>query len=463
MDSRRGRKQLTFYRQVSVSGVSQARMTEVVGVVLVLLSLSIDRIPLFGDAIPVQILPLSAVISLALLPWIRLRLRYSPLLGPVLCFAGYALVHSVVALFVDIVLLRQEEVRIFAWFRQVVGLVMGVALFIVLKTGLVYLKSRDVVRVVTIGIAPSLLLSIANLVWGYLGSEKAGAVVMAARLLFGLKSWPTRVSGFSLEPSYFSIYLALIGIPFGLLGFVKSTRKSIWFGFLALVFIAILATLSLTGWFVALVVLVTWMFVGPSRKHIMTISFFLGICSAVALGGKLASSYAGSQLRAFLTGEWTVSIIDRFYSAFGPFIKFGSSYVALGYGLGGTSAHFEQIVPEFVQEGIASVRWELLPNLNSLMGRILAETGVIGLFLFARVLWQAFRVWVAIRSTLRGDDNWKFLTLAAGPVMVATLVSTTIGGQGSFALPYLWFWLAVLDVASIKIREVEVYGTKDLT
>lgn len=82
-------------------------------------------------------------------------------------------------------------------------------------------------------------------------------------------------------------------------------------------------------------------------------------------------------------------------------------------------------------------------NLRTLLGRIFAETGLVGVVLFASIIPMAGRE--LRRAYLRQTDEvGKALLMSARLALVALLLGHTIG-HGSLALPYLWFWLAVID------------------
>jgi hypothetical protein len=121
--------------------------------------------------------------------------------------------------------------------------------------------------------------------------------------------------------------------------------------------------------------------------------------------------------------------------------------------LGGTVSHFEDVLPKDVQAAVASVKWKELPNLSTLVGRIFAETGAVGFTLFCFICGVAF--WEYRRTIHRVDDadDRKFLW-SSRLGLIATLVSVAVA-VGSFHMPYLWFWLAVIDARYIEVSRRE--------
>lgn len=167
-------------------------------------------------------------------------------------------------------------------------------------------------------------------------------------------------------------------------------------------------------------------------------------------------SYVIMQIGNLVSGEWGLSINSRFYSTLGPVINLLSSYTLLGYGLGGTTIHFSEIVPAFAQAPIAAVTWEQMPNLLTLIGRLLSETGFVGLSLFAMMIFVSLQ---ELRSMCwEPTTESRIILLKVSRIaLFAILVGITIA-HGSFAVPYLWFWLAFIDSRYIQERQGETHA-----
>jgi len=184
------------------------------------------------------------------------------------------------------------------------------------------------------------------------------------------------------------------------------------------------------------------MLFGP-RRCMFTIAFIVLLLFVGGFFILFPDNYAVWQMRSLLFGEWSLSITNRFYSTFGPFINSLSSYTLIGYGLGGTATHFPEIIPANAQEDIAAVSWEAMPNLRSLIGRILAEAGLIGLLLFAAIIILSLKE-LQHAHWASTDRLTRVFLKSARFALLSFLVGITLG-HGSFALPYLWFWLAFVD------------------
>jgi len=245
-----------------------------------------------------------------------------------------------------------------------------------------------------------------------------------------------------LEPAHFAFYIAIVVIPVVFVALMMSKKRLLWLGFLACVLIAFAWTVSTTGLIVLSSLVFAGMLIGPRRGLFCAVAALL-LVSVVGFTISFPDNYAVLQTQRLLSGDWSPSIINRFYSTFGPMINSLSSYTLLGYGLGGTSTHFIEIVPAFAQADIAAVSWEGMPNLRSLIGRLLAETGLLGLWLFVLIIFVAIK---ELQSVLRRSTTIEqtiFLKIARLAIF-AYIVGSAMD-HGSFALPYLWFWLAVID------------------
>lgn len=428
-----------------------ARMATLV----MLACLGIDIGSSLRSILPIQTLTLSSLIGGLMLPlvWLRHKVRLSAITTSVLYLVGYAVVHSGILLVIHYWLEGYGEVRVWSWLRQLVSLYMGFATFLTFRIGLGLLDARLVVTFIALGVALGQSVGVLNLLWGYAGIHSAGEIVSGVRALLGLRAWSTRLSGLSLEPSYFGMYLAIMGLPVILSAQRWTSRKRAltWSLLMMLTLLEILATQSTTSYLITLTLLLLWLFQQPVDRR----SAVIWLMSIVALGvGALSFtySYVTSQFNSFITGRWSVSIVDRIYSTVGPLMALDSPRVLLGAGLGGSPFYFEEIMPEHIRAAVTSVRWEAFRSPNSLVGRIVAELGLIGLVLFLHLIWQAFRAWMIIRRMRGKPDGWISLGMVGGIALVATLLATSLGGLGSFAHPYFWFWIALLDTIVERIR-----------
>jgi len=417
-----------------------------------LFSLSFESIPL---PIQAQIIPLTSLLAVFFLPFTMDRIRMTPLFKMVALFSVFVLLHSVVALFIDVVASGAGEVRVFAWFRQVVALVMGLSVFFVLRRTLTSVSDRFIIYVIIAGALPALTLALLNVLWGLAGSAWAGVIVRDIRstlIPLGYTS-PSRASGLSLEPSHFAFYLVTIVIPICFVKLMMSRRLFQCIILFGLVLTALVWTLSTTGFVTLFCFSLLGLLLGPERRlfGISTSIVLLVVLGAFIL---VPNNYLVYAVKKLVSGQWGLSIINHVYGSIGPLLKGGSSYVLLGYGLGGIATHFKEIVPEVAWQSIQAVSWEGLPSLGSLFARILAESGLIGLLLFASVIIVSFRESKCKASRSINSPNRSLIRIGR-LALIALLIGQTIG-KGSFALPYLWLWLAIIDSRYIIYKRNQV-------
>lgn len=408
---------------------------------LLLFALSFESIPL---PIRAQIVPPTSILALLLLPFIITHTRLTPLTKAVIFFVSFVLLHSLIALFIDVAFFGAEQLRILAWARQVIALIAGLSVFLVLKRTLTSVSDQLVIYAIILGALPALLLAILNIHWGITGGLWSGDIVTGIRstlIPLGYNS-PTRASGFSLEPSHFAFYLVVVFLPVCLTAIIVSNKRTHWFILLGSALAAFIWTLSATGAIVLLAFVFSGIFLGPKRGIFIVIAVVL-LLSGIAFLILFPNNYMTHQINSLISGQWTGSIINRFYSTFAPFETMLSSYTSLGYGLGGTTTHFTEIVPPIAQQEIASASWEGMENLRTLTGRIVAETGLTGLSLYALIIIVCLQ---QLKSTIIVEKCQTNIALlkSARLALIAYLVGSSIG-HGSFALPYLWFWLAFVD------------------
>jgi hypothetical protein len=216
--------------------------------------------------------------------------------------------------------------------------------------------------------------------------------------------------------------------------------------------------MSVSGFIVLLSLVLAGVLLGP-RRDLFTMVAALVLLFITAIVILIPNNYVIIQMQALLSGNWTVSVLDRFYSTFGPVVNALSSYVLLGYGLGGTVTHFQEIVPPVAQSAIAGIRWETMPMLNNLIGRLLAETGLVGLLLFAVTILISLRELRTLYRVLGSKPSALSLKVAR-LALFAFLVGSMIG-YGSFAWPYLWFWLAFIDSRYLINIKINLKGQRE--
>jgi hypothetical protein len=429
-----------------------------------LLALGFESLPL---PIKAQFTPLTSMLAILALPLVLLSsrgFRLTPLLAIVAAFWGFAAVHSVVALGIEAVSGTVGAGRLTAWGRQLLALSAGCAVFFVLRSTLTVLDARRVGKLVAWSALPGVTLALVNVLWGTSGWLVAGRVVIAARALVvprGLSS-AMRAAGFSFEPAHFAFYLAVVVLPATLaLALASTGGRSRVILVLAAELIAFVWAFSITGYVVLGGMLLALAF-GRSTRRAALVCLAAAAATIAILALLFPDNYLPFQARwlwsALKQRDWSAfppSAVVVIFGTLGPFARAFSSLNLLGYGLGGTATHLTAMVPAAGQAAITAASWAGMPTLTTSVGRVFAETGIVGLLLFGGMWLVAFR---AIGRLRRATIDDRAATAMLGAASLA-LVGLAVGHAmkfGSFALPYLWFWLAYVDSRSlIGVTEVE--------
>lgn len=420
---------------------------------ILLSTLSFESIPL---PVRAQVLPLTSILAVFFLPFISKRIYSTPLLKSVVLFGAYALFHSLIGLFIDVAVRGDGGMRVFTWFRQVVSLTLGISVFLVLRTALVKVTDSVVIRIILLGSLPSLTIGLLSVAWNLTG------LPLAANIVTEVRSWlipygytaPARVSGLSSEPSHFALYLSTVLIPIIIAKTLIVRKRLFWFLSLALAVFLFLFTVSTTGLVVLLSFLFSGVLFGPRRRSFVVTAFLFSML-IVAFVVLFPDNYAVLQVNTVLSDSPSFSFNARLYSIIGPIMNlFSSPYAWFGYGLGGIGSHFNEVMPGHIRDQFMEIVWEGMGgSLTSLTGRLIVETGLIGLFLFFRIIVAGLGElrWVRQRALANSEVT---LPRMAKPALFAFLISSVMGagGSGSFILPYLWFWLALIDSRYILIK-----------
>lgn len=440
--------------RAGVGCCNRVSLHRIAGVVL-LLGLSVESLAVTESRTTV---PLTSLLASGFFPWlvvVRSKWRSGPVTRSVVGFAGFALIHSLIALAVEFAINGDMSIRLVAWFRQVTALASGVVVYLVFRQVIPHLSDRTVAGGVIAGALPTLFLGFLSLAWGLLGLEWAGRMLVEIVDVLPIHGYASasRASGLSMEPAHLAIFLATVVLPV-LVSCLPDARSRIiavmLLGWSATVFIW---TFSLTGAIVLAASLLPVLQHRTYRRRVVS----LVIASVLILGVITTlkpNNYLWRQTRAsvaaFRTGDlsYNASIADTVYSTFGPLMRTPTSLVVLGYGLGGTSTHFDEVIPTEGVRVLRSVKWSDHPNLGTMVGRVYAETGLLGFWLFVLIWVQALRLLARLeRYTVRSIANASSLSLriiGARMGIIGTTAALTVK-IGSFALPYMWFWLAFVE------------------
>lgn len=412
---------------------------------LLLFVLSIDTLPLHIRA---EYIPLADVLAVLFLPFFAARFRVTPLFTIVLFLCGYILTHGLIALFIEFVALGEKIYGPISFSRQAAALFLGLSLFFVLRKIFTQVSNQFIAISAMIGAFLPVTVSIFNLIWGITGSALASKIVKNFRTPIDPRLIiPFRADGLSLEPSTFASYLALIVFPFALILIYQRKTRIMGMGFLLASAAAFLWTFSTVGFITAFIVVFLGAILGPARRFFVTA---LLLFPFLFLGAILFfhKSYMSAQFSILSKHQHDISFTDRFDSFVGPYERVFSSYDLFGYGLGESTTHFKYLVPKKAEKEMAAENWSHLPELNSLGGRLLAEEGIIGVLLAVLVIFTALK---EVNASLKKEknDSHKFFLYITRIALLATIASYC-GEFGSYAVPYLWFWLAVIDSRYIR-------------
>lgn len=415
---------------------------------ILLLSLQFQTLPI---RIQIQSLPLTTVFALLFLPFVIGRIPRSPLLSILAIFFGFVFLHSLILLLVDL-FANQPDTRFIAWARQSFALFAGIATFLVFRTAFLHVSLQQIFKFIAWGTIPALLLSVLNILWGAFGQGWAGGIVVGIRDFMSPDGYtsPLRATGFATEPASLATSLVVTLLPV-LFVYFDQKRNRFWtIVLLILATASFMWTFSTVGLLLMLGVLGAGLLFGPKRKIILLV-FTLFVGATLMVTFLFPSNQILRHAGAIAAGRANVSFTDRFYSAVGPFMEGLSSYSIVGYGLGGISTHFREVLPTQFQAEILATKWKEFPNLAILFGRVFAETGAIGFLLFLSAIYATFR---ELRFVIRGDNNPQstlaYLSIRLGFVAACIAMLISIG---PYHTPYLWLWMALIDSKFVLLGE----------
>jgi hypothetical protein len=416
---------------------------------MLLLTLHLQAMPV---DLKIQNFYISSAIALLAFPFVIRQIPKSSLLMSILVFSGFIFLHSVVALIADFFVTPYAEIRFLSWTRQFLALLAGVMTFLVFRAVFLHMPLRKIFALLLLAAIPGLLMAVINILWGAFQMQWARDVVVGVRSVFTPEGSTTalRASGFAMEPSSFAALLVILFFP---VFYVHLLTHKINLKNLLLVGLSLLAfgwTFSLTGVLLLMIFAIGGLTLGPKRMlfaQVLTVVAALVIVSVVLFPNNQILRHAG----VLIAGGANVSFTDRWYGLAAPFLAMFDSYSMIGYGLGGVATHFDELVPKSVQAEILAVKWREFPSLATIIGRIFAEGGAMGLFLFLLIFVVAFRQLsrlVNLRAEHDHVDYYLTMRLA-----LITVFGSLFFATGSYHTPFIWLWLALVDSRFILLRE----------
>jgi O-antigen ligase len=300
-------------------------------------------------------------------------------------------------------------------------------------------------------------------------------VVTQLQLAFSMRELvrTNRISGLSYEPAWLAGQLATVFIPFlfaSILTNFRLTRLK-WLepGLLALSLLTLLATYSRGGLVTVIaaagltflflgrdVIRAVWnWFVSGFRGRALDLALRIGLI-AMVIGVFIGAFFFLSQkvffrrlweTRASSLSEYIVTINAGARGAYatGAFAAF-EDHPLTGVGLGASGFYIYQNLPDWAQTTLTEISRQLdpgnrsYPNPKNLYARLLAETGLIGFFLYF-----AFQFYILgdMLSLLRHKGSWARFVAVAGVFawLAITFYNFT---QDSLATPNIWLVPGIL-------------------
>jgi hypothetical protein len=414
--------------------------------ILMLFSLQFQTLPL---DIKVQMMPLTTIIAVIAFPFVIKRIPKSPVLTIVLIFATYSVLHSIVMALIH--LFSGEGIfRAMIWARQLSAFLLGIITFFVMRHTFMYMSTMTIAKSVMLSSFPAMILGVLNVLWGGFNQAWAGVIVTGVHEILSPYNYfsPLRATGLSTEPASFATTIALLVLPVVLILYRQKINRFVLVLFSFLTLASFLWTFSSTGIILLLCLFIAGIMFGPN-KSLFVRSTIMTLVLTVAIVAVFPKNQVIRHVMAISAGNANVSYDDRFYSAFGPFIRIPNSTTLFGYGLGGIATHFGDVVPKEVEQGIRDAKYKGLPGLASAFGRTFAETGFIGFVFFLGMF--AFSLWQLHILLKREEDEstqyaYKIVRLALLGVFAAIFIAI-----GPYYSPLLWFWIAFIDARYARV------------
>lgn len=409
--------------------------------------LSIDRAPLAGN---IQVAPPISLLAMMMLPFCKIRSELSPIAKTIIIFTAYVILQSTLVLYVDYVILFQNDTRLTTFMRQFISFTSGISVYYVLSGMFTNISVKKLIAGLMYGTIPAITLGALSLVTFLSGSTLTETIVTGVRA-FILKSSTfsqglayqavtQRAAGLSNEPSAFAQFLMMVAMPVALI-YRKHVNSQLGNFVLVGIAASLLGTFSGSGFALSSIFTFAGAFIiqNPNQK-LLKAAFLLNVMLIAVTFALIPGNYISYMTNYLLENSVKIQGEAKTFSSIGPFVRMFESYSLVGYGLGGSSIYLQDIVPEMLYETFATNSGETLPNIKSFFGRIFSETGIIGLGLFILIIVIAFK---QINKSTRLESEQLIILSCGKLALVACIVGAYFGG--AYSSPYLWFWLAIIE------------------
>jgi O-antigen ligase len=435
--------------------------------------------PFLGDSTlvrPLALYPLALLMPLLLIQWWRgrVKLNWAGALIPLGALVLFIFAATSFGVLIDPIPLRGQVYSGRA-VRALATLFIGIAFFI----SAVWMNKdeddfRFSVRWLFAGLCLDLAWSGLQAVTFYTGLLNK-EMVTHWQLAFSMRELvrTNRISGLAYEPAWLAGQLATTFIPFlfaaVLTNFRISRLKWLEPVLLALSLLVILATYSRGGLLTTVaaagltflffgrgLVSMTWTwFINGFRGRTFDILFRVGMIVAVL--GVFAGTFLFLGQKNFFRRLWetdaeTLSeyMVDINAGARGAYsagaLAAFEEYPLTGVGLGASGFYIYQNLPDWALTTVPEIAKQLnpenrlYPNPKNLYVRLLAETGLIGFFLFLAL---QFHILGDMLNLLRSDETWARFAAVAGVFawLAVTFYNFT---QDSLTTPNIWLVSGIL-------------------
>jgi hypothetical protein len=434
--------------------------------------------PLLGDATyvrPLSLYPIAFLLPLLVIQLLRgkVSLPRTGVLTPLVAFALFVVAATGLGVLFAPLPLRGQEYfgrAIRAWATLLIGLAFFISAVWMNRTEE---DLRFSVRWLLFGFVMDILWSGVQGMAFYTPLLKK-VTVTNWQHLFSMRELvkTNRISGMAYEPAWLAGQIATVYLPWlfaSLLTGLRVTRFK-WFEILLLGFasLLLLATYSRGGLLAAVIALVLTFLIAGRREMAAVWKWFLsgfknlgglilrvGIL-AIAVGALAGAVFflgqKGYMARLFNTRAESIQEFVIANSAgaraaymFGALGAYEESPVT-GVGLGASGFYIYRHLPDWAMTTVPDIARQLspenrlYPNPKSMYVRLLAETGLIGFFMFCAFL---FSVLADSLLALRSDRVYmRYLGIAGLFSWLAILMYNAT--QDSFATPNIWINLGIL-------------------
>ena len=446
-------------------------------VMLTLPVTSFRYFPFMGEATyvrPLSAYPLALLLIVLLIQFVRDRKRFTwpAAFTPLLAFVFAALAATVIGVLFGPLVLRGQAYwgrAIRAWATLIIGLAFFVAAVWMNRSED---ELRFTVKWMLAGFVIDILWSGVQGATFYLHILPKPLVTLWQRV-FSMRELirTNRISGMAYEPAWLAGEIATIYLPWlfaSLLTRVRMTRFK-WLELVLLVFAALLllATFSRGGLAtVAITIVLTLLFIGGEYIRAAWHWFVSGFRDAkgvilrvvmitavvvTALGAlwflnrknyisRLWNTQAAS-VQDFLIQNSAGARVAYIWGTLGAY----RDHPWTGVGLGASGFYIYQNLPDWVMTFLPEIASQLsptstlYPNPKNLYVRLLAETGLVGFFLFAA--FQLFILGDMIAVLKQRVPIWRYLGIAALFSWLGIIFYNMT--QDSFATPNIWLNLGI--------------------